>query len=522
MHDTLVARSAAQPQTRRSTLTRLALLLSCALTSMLAGCAQSERGYPLLPSPDHVGMPSLAPVVEAVIPSVVHVSAVQRPRVAGADEENFGGIRRSRHQHADDRLSPAELDALLRRFFSGTSAMPVRSSGSGFVIDPAGYIVTEEHVIENAEKVTVTLQDAKRYMARIIGSDPKSDLALLKIDVDHPLPYVGWGDSDTVRVGDWVVSIGNPFGLDASVSSGIISGRGRDIHLGPYDDFLQIDAAINLGNSGGPAFDLNGRVIGINTAILSPNTGSVGIGFAIPANMAQPVIAQLRTQGKVERGWLGARIQELTPELAQVFGLPRVEGGLVADLTVNGPAARAGFAQGDVILSVNGHTISKRRDLLLALAALPVGQRLEVHVWREGAEVVLWPVIGEMPPDNSQITATGPRPSQTQTKDVVIGLNLVPLTKVRRELLDIPPDVRGALVQSVDDDSALLELGIRSGDVIESINRQPVTSPAEAKASLHEASASARKNMLMLIYRNGSSRYLAVSLEGKPNRQDER
>jgi serine protease Do len=487
---------------------------------MVAGCAQSERGYPLA-SQDHVGMPSLAPVVDAVIPSVVHVSAVQRPKLVGVDEENFGGVRRSRHQHADDGLSPAELDALLRRFFSGTSAMPVRSSGSGFVIDPAGYIVTEEHVIENAEKVTVTLQDAKPYLARIIGRDPKTDLALLKIDVDHPLPYVGWGDSDTVRVGDWVVSIGNPFGLDASVSSGIISGRGRDIHLGPYDDFLQIDAAINLGNSGGPAFDLNGRVIGINTAILSPNTGSVGIGFAIPANLAEPVIAQLRTRGKIERGWLGARIQELTPELAQVFGLPKVEGGLVADLTVNGPAARAGFAQGDVILSVGGHKISKRRDLLLALAALPIGQRAKVDVWREGTEIVLWPVIGEMPTDDLQTAAAGPRPSQTQTKDVIIGLNLVPLTNARRELLNIPRNVRGVLVLSIGDDSAFLEVGIRPGDVIESINQQPVTSPAEAKARLHEALGSVRKNMLMLIYRNGSSRYLAVSLDGNPNGQDE-
>jgi serine protease Do len=324
-------------------------------------------------------MPSLAPVVEAVIPSVVHVSAVQRPKLAGADEET-GGVRRSRHRNADGGSSPAEPDALLRRFFFGISATPVRSFGSGFMIDPAGFIVTEDHIIENAEKVAVTLQNATPYLARIIGRDPKTDLALLKIDVNHPLPYVGWGDSDTARVGDWVVIIGNPFGLDTSVISGIVSGRGRDIHLGPYDGFLQIDAAINLGNSGGPAFDLNGPVIGINTAILSPNTGSVGIGFAIPANLAQPVIAQLRTRGKVERGWLGARSQELTPELAQVFGLPKAEGGLVADLTVNGPAARAGFARGDVILSVNGRKVSNRRDLLLVLAALPIGPRVEVDV----------------------------------------------------------------------------------------------------------------------------------------------
>jgi serine protease Do len=358
--------------------------------------------------------------------------------VARADEENSGRLRRSKRHSGGDGLSPEELDALLRRFFSGTSGSPISSSGSGFIIDPAGFIVTEDHVIENAEKVTVTLQDAKPYLARIIGRDPKTDLALLKIDVDHPLPYVEWADSDTVRVGDWVVTIGNPFGLDASVSSGIISGRGRDIHLGLYDDFLQIDAAINRGNSGGPTFDLSGRVIGINTAILSPNTGSVGIGFAIPANLAQPVIAQLRTRGKVERGWLGAHIQELTPELAQFFALPKIEGGLVADLTVNGPAARAGFARGDVILEVNGRKLSKKRDLLLAVAALPIGQAAEVGVWREGAEIVLRPVIREMPTGSSQIPATSQRQSQAQTRDLIIGLNLVPLTKARRELLEIP------------------------------------------------------------------------------------
>ena len=418
-------------------------------------------------------------------------------------------------------MSPAELDALLRRFFSDTSALPIRSSGSGFIIDPLGFIVTEDHVIGNAEKVTVTLQDAKPYLARIIGRDPKTDLALLKIDVDHPLPYVEWADSDTVRVGDWVVTIGNPFGLDASVSSGIISGRGRDIHLGLYDDFLQIDAAINRGNSGGPTFDLSGRVIGINTAILSPNTGSVGIGFAIPANLAQPVIAQLRTRGKVERGFLGARVQELTPELAQFFGLPKIEGGLVADLIINGPAARAGFALGDVILEVNGRKISKKRDLLLAVAALPIGEAAEVGVWRERAEIVLRPVIGEMPTGSSQIPATGQRQSHAQTRDLIIGLNFAPLTKARRELLEIPANVKGVLVLSIDDDSAFLGLDIQPGDVIESINQQPVTSPAEATARLREALASARNNVLMLIYRNGTNRYVAVSLERKPNERNE-
>ncbi len=450
------------------------------------------------------------------MPSVVHVSAVQRPGSTSVGEDS-AGLRRSKHQSADGGLPPAALDELLRRFF-GMSEMPIKSSG--FIIDPNGYIITEDHVVENAEKVTVTMQDGKPRSARIIGRDPKTDLALLKIEADRPLPYVSWGDSDTAQVGDWVVAIGNPFGLEASVSSGIISGRGRNMHLGPYDDFLQIDAAINLGNSGGPTFDLDGHVIGINTAIYSPNSGSVGIGFAVPANLAQPVIAQLKTRGKVERGWLGVRIQELTPELAQSFGLAKAEGGLIAGLSVDGPAARAGFAQGDVILSAGGHAVTKKRDLLLALAAMPVGQEAEMRVWRRGAEIVLRPVIGEMP-GIPQIVAAALPEGRGQRKNFNIGLNLAPLTEARRELLEIPPNVRGVIILSIDDESMFLGSSIRPGDVIESINQQSVGSPADVIARLREILARDQKHVLMLINRHGTNRYLATSLENNPYDRDD-
>jgi len=519
MRDARTNRPIEQVQTRRSSLAGFVVTLALGLALVSAGCAPPNRTAPLAPSQDHVRLPSLAPVVQAVIPAVVHVSAVQRASLTTLGEENLKNLRRSAHQGNDRGLPPAALDELLRRFF-GLPDAPIKSTGSGFIIDPDGYIVTEDHVVDNAEKVTVILQDGKPHSARIVGRDTKTDLALLKIDLDHPVPYVGWGDSDAARVGDWVLAIGNPFGLDATVTSGIISGRGRDMHLGPYDDFLQIDAAINLGNSGGPTFDLNGRVIGINTAIYSPNTGSVGIGFAVPAKLAQPVIAQLQARGRVERGWLGVRIQDLTLELAQSFGLTKAEGGLVAEVTTDGPAARAGFAQGDVILTVNGQTVTKKRDLLLALAAIPSGRKAELEVWRQGAEIVLRPIIGEMPA-SPQTTTNAPRQSRTTRKDFSIGLNLAPLTKARREWLDVPPNISGVVVLSVDDQSVFLGTGIRPGDVIESINQVPVTSPQEAISRLKQGLGSGGKTMLMLINRHGTNRYVAMSLENKPDRGDD-
>ena len=283
---------------------------------------------------------------------------------------------------------------------------------------------------------------------------------------------------------------------------------------------MQIDAAINIGNSGGPAFDLNGQVIGINTAIYTPNTGSVGIGFAVPANLAQPVIAQLKARGKVQRGWLGVRLQELTPELTQGFGLPKSEGGLVADITAEGPAARAGFALGDVILSVNGQAVAKKHDLLRVLAALVIGQKAEMQVWRQGAKIEVRPVIGEMPTGALSLVNT-PRESRSDRNNFIIGLSLAPLTGERRDLLEIPPNITGVIVLSIAEDSAFLRFGLRPGDVIESINQRPVTSPAEVTLRLNEALASTQKNVLILINRHGTNRYLATSLEPAPNASGE-
>jgi serine protease Do len=409
-----------EPTTRPSPATAPIIVLLLALAVTAVGCSQPDQ----LLAAGATGAPSFAPVIQEVMPAVVNVSAVQRVNQAVADREGWDASRLG-NEDALSGLPPEALDKLLRHFLDPrdrrTTLSPKVTSvalGSGFIIDPSGYVVTDDHVVDNAEKVTIILDGSTEYPARIVGRDPLTDLALLKIDVERPLSYAHWGDSDTARIGDWVLAIGSPFGLDNTVSSGIISGRGRDIHAGPYDDFLQIDAAINRGNSGGPTFDLHGNVIGINTAIYSPNGGSVGIGFAIPANRARPIVEQLKAQGKVPRGWLGIQIQQVTPDLARSLGLSSAAGALVARVGAGSPAAAAGFKKGDVILSVNGREIRQMRELPLVVAEMPIGQMAAVTVWRRNTALTLRPMIMEMPvsPEVAELTpgADGGRRSERQ------------------------------------------------------------------------------------------------------------
>ena len=480
------------------------------------GCAPADPQF-LAPGITGRSLPSFATVVEGVMPAVVNVSAIQRAGKIAADQNEFPAGS-AKNQSAQGGLPPSALDEFLRRFFEerGRKGTPLSSTalGSGFIVDPSGYVVIDDHVVENADKIIITLQDGGQYSARVVGRDAMTDLALVKIDTERPLPHVTWGNSDTTRVGDWVLAIGNPFGLDNTVSSGIISARGRDIHAGPYDDFLQIDAAINRGNSGGPTFDLNGNVIGINTAIYSPNGGSVGIGFAIPANLARPVIEQLKANGRVARGWLGVQIQQVTPEIAEGFGLPKPEGALVAGVSADGPAARAGLAQGDIILSVNGHDISRMRELPLIVAQTAIGETAAVKVWRQNAETTLRPVIGEMPQSAESLEARqGEREGQRLERPGVVGLKLAPLTQQRRQRLGIPLKVNGAVVTAIDEDSPFADVDLLPGDVIEAINRRPVTSPEDANSRLKEAAASGRGSVMMLINRHGTNYYLAMSIE---------
>ena len=384
--------------------------------------------------------------------------------------------------------------------------------GSGFIIDPSGYVVTNSHVVGGASKVEVTLQDDSKYPAKIIGRDPKTDIALLKIKADKPLPYVTFGDTSTAQVGDWVMAVGNPFGLGGTVTTGIISARGRDIHSGPFDDFLQIDAPINRGNSGGPTFNLDGQVIGINTAIYSPNGGSVGIGFAVPSNLAKTVVAQLEEHGKVSRGWLGVQIQEVTPAIAASLGLQGEHGALVAVVTPDSPGAKAGLKQGDVILTLNGNEVSRLRDLPRLVAETAPDTGVKMKVWRNGQMVELQATLGELPNNEQVASAADGQDQDESARADALGMHLAPLNSQFRRELHAGKDVQGVVITRVDPGSAAAEVGLSEGDVVVAIDQQPVKTPQEAAAKLKEAAASPKKSALLLLNRHGVTQYVGVNL----------
>jgi len=451
-----------------------------------------------------VALPSLHPLVERVSPAVVNISA----QVSG---EQTAMPDRSAEEPG---LPGSPFDELLRRFFEnrgqphpGREAMAL---GSGFIIDPGGYIVTNNHVAGNSAKITVILQDNSRHPAKVIGRDEKTDLALIKIDAKEKLPFVTWGDSEQATVGDWVMAVGNPFGLGGTVTAGIISAVGRDINEGPYDDFIQIDAPINRGNSGGPTFNLSGEVIGINTAIYSPSGGSVGIGFAVPSNTAKEVVQQLRDKGKVTRGWLGVAIQGITPNIAKSLGLDTDQptGTLVASVTANSPAAKAGIKQGDVITAAGGRPIKSTHDLPRLVAATPPGQKLDLTIRRDGKESTLAATIGTMP-EQPQKVAAAQEPGQASDQEASgLGLQLAAITPKLRSQFSIPKEVEGVVVTRVSPDSAAAAIGMEPGDVIVSVDRQPATAPHQTAAALKEGAA--KGNILLLLNRHGTSQFVGL------------
>ena len=402
----------------------------------------------------------------------------------------------------------------------GADAGPATSLGSGFVIDAdKGLIVTNNHVIRDADEVRVTLHDDTTLDAKILGKDDKTDLALLQVtSPNHKLVAVPFGNSDDMRVGDWIIAIGNPFGLGGTVTAGIISARARDIQSGPYDDFIQTDASINRGNSGGPMFNLKGEVIGINTAIFSPTGGSVGIGFAIPSNLAKPVIDQLIRFGKTKRGWLGIHIQTVTPEIADSLGLKESGGALVANITPKGPADVAQLRQGDVLLEFNGQKLTGMRQLPRMVAETPIGTEAKVVFWREGKTMTTTVKVGELEKaEASGMVETG----ETKEKAVPgtdvpsVGLTLNDLSDALRSTYEIPENAQGVVVTSVKPGSEAAEKGLSQGDVVIEINQQQIKDPAQAKKIIDEAQTSGKSSVLMLVDHQGRGDVRFVGLRFK-------
>ena len=452
---------------------------------------------------------SFSEVITRVSPAVVSVQVERSRAEAVAMPSDFDGMpphMRRFFERFFDEDGSVEPGAGPKRFNRRMPRSPnVTGVGSGFIIDQDGLIVTNHHVIQDAEKITITLQTGKRYDAELVGRDPKTDLALLKIDGNEKLPAVAFAGSDA-KVGDWVIAIGNPFGLGQTATTGIISARHRNIGAGPYDDFLQIDAPINHGNSGGPVFNVNGEVVGVNTAIFSPNGGNVGIGFAIPASLAGDVVAELEDDGKVDRGWLGVRIQPVGQDIADSVGLDRAMGAIVADVLPGSPAVAAGLKQGDIILAVNGNEITTMQQLPRVIAGIAAGDEADLTVWRDGAKRPVMVKIGTLQ-ENAEVAAT----SETADEADVLGMELAELSVETRAAYRIDREVEGVVVTGVKRGAAAAK-GIAVGDVITAVAGTPVTTPANIVAAVATAEHESRKALLILVMRQKTARYIALPL----------
>ncbi|MCV3270389.1 DegQ family serine endoprotease [Roseobacter sinensis] len=446
---------------------------------------------------------SLAPLAEKISPSVVNITT--STVVAG----------RTGPQGIVPEGSPFE--DFFREFQdrnNGDGNRPRRSSalGSGFVISEDGYVVTNNHVIEGADEILVEFFNGSELKAEVIGTDPNTDIALLKVEAEGPLPFVSFADSDLARVGDWVVAMGNPLGQGFSVSAGIVSARNRALS-GTYDDYIQTDAAINRGNSGGPLFNMDGEVIGVNTAILSPNGGSIGIGFSMASNVVTRVVDQLKEFGETRRGWLGVRIQDLTDDLAESMGLESTAGALVTDVP-EGPAREAGMEAGDVIISFAGKDVEDTRGLVREVGNSPVGETVRVTVLREGATQTLRVTLGRREEAEGAVpaVAAGPDGEDEPTTKDVLGLSLTTLTDEIREELGVDDKTQGLAVTEVDETTEAFEKGLRAGDIITEAGQQKVTSISELEERIAAAKDAGRKSLLLLVRRAGDPRFVALSL----------
>ena len=450
--------------------------------------------------------PSFAELVEEISPAVVNIAT---------SKEVVGG--RQPDVPVPEVPPGSPFEDFFREYFEnqGPNAAPRRSSslGSGFVIDAEGFVVTNNHVVGDADRIEVIFNDERTVEAELIGRDPKTDLALLKLNEPGPYPTVHWGDSDSVRVGDWIVAIGNPFGIGQSVTAGIVSARGRDIRSGPYDDFIQVDAPINRGNSGGPTFGLDGGVVGVNTAIFSPSGGNVGIGFAIPANLAKPVIDSLRRFGKVKRGWLGVRIQTVTDELAENLGLDEVAGAMVANITPGGPAEQADIVSGDVILTFDGRKVDRMRSLPRIVAETEIEKEVEVRIWRRGEEMDVRVTVGELPEDEALAdlgTSLETPGGVAQQQIEGLGITVAALTDELRTSFSLPAEAQGLVITEVDPDGPGAEKSLQAGDLILEVGQEQVGSPPEMMAKVQQAQSENKRSVLLLVDRQGDTRFVAL------------
>ena len=463
--------------------------VAAAAALLAAPLAAQARGAP----------ESFADLVEDLLPAVVNIATTQM---------------------VDTRRSE-EFEEFFREFFERRGGEPPRrerrranSLGSGFIIDSSGYIVTNNHVIAEADEISVRLSDDTSLEAKVVGRDEKTDLALLKVETDKPLPAVSWGDSDETRIGDWVVAIGNPFGLGGTVTAGIVSALQRDINTGSYDDYIQSDAAINRGNSGGPMFNLDGKVIGVNTAIFSPSGGSVGIGFAIPSILAKNIIGQLRDHGEVRRGWLGVRIQTVTEELAEGLRLDRPRGALVASVTPEGPAEKSGILQGDVILRFDGREVTEMRKLPRMVAETPIGKAVPVVVWRKGEEETVQVTLGELDEERIARASLETGPVEDKTGKIEdLGLALGQITPELRERFELDEKTKGVVITEVDESGSGAEKGLQPGDVIVEVDQEEVASPSQVAERVAQAREDGFRVVTLLVYRQGDFRWVAVRID---------
>ena len=451
--------------------------------------------------------PQFADVIEDVQPAVVKIAV----------SKNAAKV--ARLEGRPMQLDPdSPMGQFFRHFGPGPFAFGPQQSdpnaklegvGSGFVFDQSGYIVTNNHVIDGADDIKVTLSDGRELAAKLIGSDAQTDLAVIKVEAKEPLPVVSFADSDKARVGDWVVAIGSPFGLGGSVTAGIISARGRDIHSGPYDDYLQIDAPINSGNSGGPVINAEGRVVGVNTAIYSPNGGNIGIGFAIPAREAERVVGELRTHGGVTRGWLGVQIQAVSAAMAEALRVKDANGALVAAVVDKSPAARAGVQVGDVILKFGDTAIKDARDLSKAVAKAEPGSKVHIDIVRNGRDERLTTVIDRNAQNDVAFNSdSGPAQSERDNLDEQLGVALGAISSDARAQLNLDENVQGALVVGVKNGSVAEQSGLQPGDVIVRVNNAEVADAKSAKQAL--GTARDNKRPVVVLVRRGDQQFFTA------------